>query len=225
MRVTPTVWLYFSRCVCLPHAEQHGTVVARDSCNVIFAGGPPGWDASFRQVAEKEPLEDQWQYHAVTAALNAHTLLAAHPAVDAGRIGLTGISWGGYMTCVVAGVDPRYRFAVPVYGCGFLALNSAWSNSGPGSSTQAALDLRTEVSTRGSGCIAVADSWIKPLSAAKQCGMGSHASRNTNADCGYSCCCRLGVSGTLDGIHVTTFLTQLAARRSSFGSMAQMYEF
>ena len=94
-------------------------------------------------------------------------MLAAHPAVDAGRIGLTGISWGGYMTCVVAGVDPRYRFAVPVYGCGFLALNSAWSNSGPGSSTQAALDLRTEVSTRYSGCIAIANSWTTLLNAAK----------------------------------------------------------
>ncbi len=114
--------------------------------SIVHSGGPPGWDASFHQVAENDPVEDQWQYHAVTAALNAHSLLAAHPAVDADRIGLTGISWGGYMTCVVAGVDPRYRFAVPVYGCGFLALNSAWSNSGPGSVTQA-LDLRTEVST------------------------------------------------------------------------------
>jgi hypothetical protein len=32
---------------------------------------------------------------------------------------VTGISWGGYLTCIVAGVDPRFKFAAPVYGCGF----------------------------------------------------------------------------------------------------------
>ena len=30
------------------------------------------------------------------------------------------------LTCIVAGVDPRFRAAVPVYGCGFLADNSCW---------------------------------------------------------------------------------------------------
>ena len=48
------------------------------------------------------------------------------PGVDPDRIGVTGISWGGYLTCIVAGVDPRFRFAAPVYGCGFLGDNSAW---------------------------------------------------------------------------------------------------
>ena len=42
-------------------------------------------------------------------------LLRAQPDVDAARIGLTGISWGGYLTCITAGVDDRFRFAVPVY--------------------------------------------------------------------------------------------------------------
>jgi dienelactone hydrolase len=46
--------------------------------------------------------------------------------VDADRIGITGISWGGYLTCIVAGVDDRLKVAVPVYGCGFLHENSCW---------------------------------------------------------------------------------------------------
>jgi hypothetical protein len=41
-------------------------------------------------------------------------------------VGITGISWGGYLTCICAGVDPRFRLAVPVYGCGFLGENSTW---------------------------------------------------------------------------------------------------
>lgn len=87
-------------------------------------GGPPGWDAAFGQV--EEPLTDQWPHQAVSAIVLAHSLLRTFPEVDAGRIGLTGISWGGYLTCLTAGVDPRFRLAVPVYGCGYLADDSAW---------------------------------------------------------------------------------------------------
>jgi dienelactone hydrolase len=86
-------------------------------------GGPPGW-GGFQQASK--PPEDQWTYHAVADVLLAHSLLRARPEVDASRIGLTGISWGGYLTCIVASVDDRFRFASPVYGCGFLADNSAW---------------------------------------------------------------------------------------------------
>lgn len=87
-------------------------------------GGPPGWDASFSQL--DWPLEDQWPYQAVAAAMLGHSLLRSLPEVDAERIGVTGISWGGYLTCFVAGVDQRFKLAAPVYGCGFLGDNSAW---------------------------------------------------------------------------------------------------
>lgn len=78
--------------------------------------GPPGW-GGFDQMTEK--AEDQWTYHAVADAILAHSLLRAQPEVDTGRIGLTGISWGGFLTCIIAGNDDRFRFAAPVYGCGF----------------------------------------------------------------------------------------------------------
>jgi dienelactone hydrolase len=41
-------------------------------------------------------------------------------------VGITGISWGGYLTCIVAGLDDRLKVAVPVYGCGFLGEDSVW---------------------------------------------------------------------------------------------------
>jgi dienelactone hydrolase len=108
--------------------------IAMDTCGCVpigsygkwqrhNAGGPPGW-GGFDQV--DEPTEDQWTYHAVADAVLAHSLLRSLPGVDPTRIGLTGISWGGYLTCIVAGVDARFRFAVPVYGCGFLGDNSVW---------------------------------------------------------------------------------------------------
>ncbi len=87
-------------------------------------GGPAGWDASFTQL--DDPIEDQWTYHAVSAVALAHSLIRSYPEIDSNRIGATGISWGGYLTCVVAGVDSRFKFAAPVYGCGYLGDNSVW---------------------------------------------------------------------------------------------------
>lgn len=85
--------------------------------------GPPGWGGFDRHA---DPPRDQWTYHAVAAVVRGHSLLRSLPEVDGSRVGITGISWGGYLTCIAAAVDNRFAFAVPVYGCGFLGDNSAW---------------------------------------------------------------------------------------------------
>lgn len=65
-------------------------------------------------------LSDDWPFHAVASVMRAHTLLRSFPEVEAERTAVTGISWGGYTTCLVAALDDRFKAAVPVYGCGFL---------------------------------------------------------------------------------------------------------
>lgn len=108
--------------------------IAMDTCGCISgggyenhprheAGGPPGW-GGFDQI--DQPIQDQWTYHAVADVILAHSLIRSFKKVDANRIGLTGISWGGYLTCITAGVDSRFQFAAPVYGCGFLGKDSTW---------------------------------------------------------------------------------------------------
>lgn len=72
----------------------------------------------------KWPVANQWMYHAVADTLLAHSLLASMPGVDAKRIGVTGISWGGVIVANVAAIDHRLKFAVPVYGCGFISEES-----------------------------------------------------------------------------------------------------
>lgn len=90
-------------------------------------GGPNQSDETkFRDFTDND-VRDMWSYHAVAAVIRGHSLLAAQPDVDASRIGITGISWGGYLTCLVASLDDRLKVAVPVYGCGFLADNSVWT--------------------------------------------------------------------------------------------------
>ena len=64
--------------------------------------------------------DDDWPYHAVATVLRGHTLIRSFPDIDPLRTAVTGISWGGYTTCLVASLDDRFRAAVPVYGCGFL---------------------------------------------------------------------------------------------------------
>jgi len=83
--------------------------------------GPPGWG---RFATVDEPVADQWFYHAVADIVLSHSFLASQPGVAADRIGIVGGSWGGILTCVAAAVDPRFRFAVPVFGCGFLGDHS-----------------------------------------------------------------------------------------------------
>jgi dienelactone hydrolase len=109
--------------------ERGYAAIAIDTCGAIplhtvdgkkwlrhDTGGPAGW-GGWDQI--EEPREDQWTYHAVAAGILANSLLRSRPEVDPERIGVTGISWGGYLTSILAGVDQRFKFAVPVYGCGF----------------------------------------------------------------------------------------------------------
>ncbi len=92
-------------------------------------GGPPLGNPHVFIAADTDAgLRDGWTYHAVAAAIRGHSLLAALPEVDPNRTGLTGISWGGYLTCIVAGLDHRFKVAVPVYGCGFLHESSYWKS-------------------------------------------------------------------------------------------------
>lgn len=90
-------------------------------------GGPPlGNPNVFMTADSDDALRDGWTYHAIAAVIRGLSLLAALPEVDAARIGITGISWGGYLTCIAAGLDHRFKVAVPVYGCGFLHESSYW---------------------------------------------------------------------------------------------------
>lgn len=89
-------------------------------------GGPDQTDPAKFGDFTLETRGEMWTYHAVAAVVRGHSLLASLPEVDKQKIGITGISWGGYLTCIVAGIDDRLKCAVPVYGCGFLGDNSTW---------------------------------------------------------------------------------------------------
>ncbi|MHC4123704.1 MAG: alpha/beta hydrolase family protein [Planctomycetota bacterium] len=88
-------------------------------------GGPDmNGKTQFRKASV--PINAHWQYHDIANVIAAHSLIRTFPEVDPKRTAITGISWGGYTTCIIAGLDNRFKVAVPVYGCGFLHENSQW---------------------------------------------------------------------------------------------------
>ncbi|MBR2838823.1 MAG: family 78 glycoside hydrolase catalytic domain, partial [Kiritimatiellae bacterium] len=89
--------------------------------------GPAGW-GGFATVNDLD--EDHWMYHAVAAVVRANSLVRSLRDVDPERVGLTGVSWGGIITCTAASIDGRFRFAAPVYGCGAnFTLAPAWQEN------------------------------------------------------------------------------------------------
>ncbi len=113
-------------------------VIAMDTCGSIPQGersarhprhpwsGPFGMDTALNPA--DPDVKDHWTYHAVAAVMRCHSWIRSLPEVDPARTGLTGISWGGYLTSIVGAVDTRFKFAAPVYGCGYYPKNFEWWN-------------------------------------------------------------------------------------------------
>ena len=89
-----------------------------DGKKLALAGADQADENKFAKI-EKGNVKDVWTYHAVGSVILAHSLLLNLPEVDASKTCVTGISWGGYLTCIVASLDNRFKAAAPVYGCGF----------------------------------------------------------------------------------------------------------
>lgn len=101
-----------------------GCVPISETTRSPIPGGGPTCGPDF--VHLEDPLSDQWPYYVENAIARARTLLGSFPEIDDKRIGITGISWGGFLSSIAAALDKRYAFAVHVYGCGFLKEKSAW---------------------------------------------------------------------------------------------------
>jgi dienelactone hydrolase len=81
-------------------------------------GGPLMGDSTIF-FAIHENLKNTWTYHSVASAILAHSLIRSFPEIDVNSTVVTGISWGGYLTDILIGIDDRFKAAVPVYGCGY----------------------------------------------------------------------------------------------------------
>ncbi|MBP1994504.1 S-layer homology domain-containing protein [Paenibacillus eucommiae] len=90
----------------------------------LVDGGPAQTNTSvFEDLAH---LKDMWGYHSVADVMKAISILSVDSNVDPSKIGVMGVSWGGYTTGIVAGIDDRLAFAMPVYASGYYLEGSVW---------------------------------------------------------------------------------------------------
>lgn len=85
--------------------DGHGPDLVR-----LKNGGPPA----------EAYLSYDWNYHAVAKIILAHSLLLSFEEVDKKKTAIAGLSVGGHLTCIVAGIDDRFKAAASVYGSGFI---------------------------------------------------------------------------------------------------------
>lgn len=97
----------------------------KPSKNRLIKAGPDHTPNTVMLKSSGE-LKESWVYNAVANIARAHSLVRSFPEIDKDKTAVTGISWGGFLTCATIGVDTRFKAAVPVYGCGFIYESAVW---------------------------------------------------------------------------------------------------
>lgn len=97
-------------------AEQytHGLYGIFEEDGYIDAPDNSGWTDC------DKPITEQWMYQAIAQTILAGNILRSDTRVDAGKMGMMGISWGGIIDALTMGYDNRFAFSVPVYGSAHL---------------------------------------------------------------------------------------------------------
>ncbi|MBB14341.1 hypothetical protein CMK22_03665 [Candidatus Poribacteria bacterium] len=98
---------------------------SRPSGELCLHGGPTMNHPNIFHTMDASKNQ-HWCYHGVANVIRAHSLIRSFPEVDSNRTAITGISWGGFLTCIVLGLDDRFKAAIPIYGCGYIYKNGPW---------------------------------------------------------------------------------------------------
>lgn len=71
-------------------------------------------------VRDSQPVNEMWMYHAVSQTLLAGKVLETYDIIDIDKIGAVGISWGSIILSITLGYKNNFKYAIPVYGSGYL---------------------------------------------------------------------------------------------------------
>lgn len=100
-----------------------------DPTRMIYSQGVARTPYGSNRMAADPDAASSPLFDAQLAGMRALELLRSQPDVKKDRIGLAGISWGGFTTIGVAGLaGNKLRAVFAVYGCGFLDLTGMNAN-------------------------------------------------------------------------------------------------
>lgn len=116
--------------------DNFGNQLDKDGNKIENPDGGPKETYAGSNLDGVENPDQAWVYHAVYNCILSNNILRARDEVDENRIVLTGNSWGGYVTCVVAGVDKRFAAFASTNGCGYVYNDTTWLKDGKFGGTQ-----------------------------------------------------------------------------------------
>lgn len=64
---------------------------------------------------ENEDISLTWLHYACRTSIIANSFLHHFAGINPYKIGVCGVSWGGYITSIISGYDDRFAFAIPYY--------------------------------------------------------------------------------------------------------------
>ena len=64
---------------------------------------------------ENDDITLTWLHYACRTSIIANSFLHHYAGIDRYKIGVCGVSWGGYITSIITGYDDRFAFAIPFY--------------------------------------------------------------------------------------------------------------
>ena len=77
----------------------------------------------------KDP-KDSWIYYSVSQIISANSFIRSMPFVDATRVGLVGISWGGVVSLIALSEDARFALGSIIYSAGFITEDKLGEETG-----------------------------------------------------------------------------------------------
>lgn len=80
-----------------------------------FLGGPKGY-GSFSQMNNEHP----WTFFSVNSIFSATEVLLMQKDVDAQKLALCGLSWGGVLSLIALSVEKRFKAAAIIYSSGYI---------------------------------------------------------------------------------------------------------
>lgn len=116
--------------------DMFGNMLNDSLAKVANPNAGPDETHAGSQIDDPYDYKNSWVYHSVTNVVLCHNYLRSLPNVNADKIGITGISWGAFITNIVSGVDNRFKAIAPVYGAGYIYDDSVWPGPCGGNNRQ-----------------------------------------------------------------------------------------
>ena len=119
------------------YAAMGYVTLAIDQPGIAGTGNTPNSSGPWKSAAPGEGPrlnvtggpQNSTLFDAGVAGLQAFNYLAKQSNVNAGRMGISGTSWGGYMTTMLSGMlGSRVKAAYSIFGCGYYDAGSFWSS-------------------------------------------------------------------------------------------------